>query len=153
MRRSGRILSGLSRFAARDLTVDEEIYESASAANHHNRELTRLLFDRDRLFCEPDAALDLDTRQSCLAVTARDLALMGVTLADGGVSPVTRDRVVREALCHHVLAVMSIAGLYETSGDWKYTSPSTMTIARLWRSSQAETRPSRTCEDLGARAA
>ena len=120
MRRSGRILSGLSRFAARDLTVDEEIYESASAANHHNRELTRLLFDRDRLFCEPDAALDLDTRQSCLAVTARDLALMGVTLADGGVSPVTRDRVVREALCHHVLAVMSIAGLYETSGDWLY---------------------------------
>jgi len=50
----------------------------------------------------------------------KDLAVTGATLADGGVNPVTRGRFVRETLCHHVLAVMSIAGLYETSGDWLY---------------------------------
>jgi glutaminase len=27
---------------------------------------------------------------------------------------------VAAELCHHVLAVMSIAGLYEASGDWLY---------------------------------
>jgi glutaminase len=53
-------------------------------------------------------------------VTARDLAVMGATLADGGVNPVTGERVVDAATCRYTLAVMSTAGLYETSGDWLY---------------------------------
>jgi glutaminase len=53
-------------------------------------------------------------------VSARDLAVMGATLADGGVNPLTRERVVSAADCHFALAVMLTAGLYETSGDWLY---------------------------------
>ena len=34
--------------------------------------------------------------------------------------PVTGERVIADELCHHVLAVMVTAGLYETSGDWLY---------------------------------
>jgi glutaminase len=41
-------------------------------------------------------------------------------LADGGVNPITRERVVDPMVCHYVLAVMATAGLYETSGDWLY---------------------------------
>jgi glutaminase len=53
-------------------------------------------------------------------VSARDLALMGATLADGGVHPLTRERVVDAAVCRYTLTVMTTAGLYETSGDWLY---------------------------------
>ena len=67
-----------------------------------------------------EAAVELYTRQSCLSVTARDLAVMGATLADGGVNPVTRERVVAAETCRCTLAVMTTAGLYETSGDWLY---------------------------------
>jgi glutaminase len=63
-------------------------------------------------------ATDLYTRQSCLRVTAVDLAVMGATLADGGVCPTTRRRVVDPDIARVTLAVMTIAGLYETSGDW-----------------------------------
>ena len=45
---------------------------------------------------------------------------MGATLADGGVNPVTRDRVLDADRCRRVLAVMATAGLYEQSGDWLY---------------------------------
>ena len=45
---------------------------------------------------------------------------MGATLADGGVNPLTRERVVDTMVCHYTLAVMTTAGLYETSGDWLY---------------------------------
>jgi glutaminase len=45
---------------------------------------------------------------------------MGATLADGGVNPITRERVVDPMTCHYALAVMATAGLYETSGDWFY---------------------------------
>jgi len=110
----------LSGFAGRTLELDEETYASASATNHRNRELAGLLESRARIFCDPAIALDLYTRQSCLTVTARDLAVMGATLADGGVNPLTGSGVIDAALCHHTLAVMTTAGLYETSGDWLY---------------------------------
>lgn len=114
------IVEGLSAFAGRPLSMDEEIYRSACASNHKNRAITWLLHSRGRLNGDPDEILDLYTRQSSLAVTARDLAVMGATLADGGVNPLTGQRVLDQALCHHVLAVMVIAGLYELSGDWFY---------------------------------
>src|SRR5262249_14254724 len=58
--------------------------------------------------------------QCSLNVSARDLAVMGATLADGGVNPPTRERVVDASVCHFALAVMATAGLYETSGDRLY---------------------------------
>jgi glutaminase len=45
---------------------------------------------------------------------------MGATLADGGVNPLTRERVVDAATCRYSLAVVTTAGLYEASGDWLY---------------------------------
>jgi glutaminase len=45
---------------------------------------------------------------------------MGATLADGGVNPLTGERVVGASTCRHTLVVMATAGLYETSGDWLY---------------------------------
>lgn len=114
------LVAGLSAFAGRDLALDEEVYASASATNHVNRAAAHLLHARGLLGCPPDLALEFYTRQSCLRVTARDLATMGATLADGGVNPLTGERVVAEELCHAVLAVMVTAGLYETSGDWLY---------------------------------
>lgn len=114
------MLRGLSAFAGHELAVDEEVYASASATNHVNRAAANLLHVRGLLGCDPAQALDLYTRQSCLRVSARELATMAATLADGGVNPVTGERVVDEVVCHPVLAAMMTAGLYETSGDWLY---------------------------------
>jgi len=114
------ILDGLSRFAGRPLTVNEEVYASASASNHRNRAITHLLFEYDRLYFDPLETLDIYTRQSCIEVTAKDLAAMGATLADGGVNPMTGEGVIDADTCQHTLAVMATAGLYETSGEWLY---------------------------------
>jgi glutaminase len=114
------VRDGLSRFAGRPLELDDETFASASATNHRNRELAAALARRDGLGCDPACALDVYTRQSCLDVTARDLAVMGATLADGGVNPVTGERVVSADTCRYALTVMTTAGLYETSGDWLY---------------------------------
>jgi glutaminase len=81
---------GLSRFAGRALPLDDEVYASASATNHRNRALADLLQTYRLLGCDPVDAVDLYTRQSCLRVTAIDVAVMGATLANGGVHP--RDR-------------------------------------------------------------
>jgi len=112
--------TGLSAFAGRKLTLDEDVLASASETNGRNQAAARLLQSLGRLWGDPAEAVDLYTRQSCLSVTARDLATMGATLADGGVNPVTGERVIGESVCRHTLAVMATAGLYDTSGDWLF---------------------------------
>jgi len=114
------VQEGLSRFAGRELPLDEEVFGSAAATNHRNRALANLLQGYGFLGCPPADAVGLYTRQSCLRVTATDLAVMGATLANGGVNPRTGEVLVAPAACHHTLAVMATAGLYETSGDWLY---------------------------------
>jgi glutaminase len=114
------VRDGLSRFAGRELSLDHETYRSASETNARNQSIARLLESYGRIQGDPAEATDVYTRQSCLNVTARDLAVMGATLADGGVNPITGERVVDAITCRYTLAVMATAGLYETSGDWLY---------------------------------
>lgn len=114
------IHDGLSRFAGRRLPMNEEVLKSASETNFRNRSIAQFLLSVNSIYCDPMEAVDLYTRQCSLNVSARDLAVMGATLADGGVNPVTKERIVDPAICHYALAVMTTAGLYETSGDWLY---------------------------------
>jgi glutaminase len=114
------IHEGLSRFAGRTLPLNEEVYASATATNFRNQSIARLLQSYERIYIEPAEATDLYTRQCSLNVSAKDLAVMGATLADGGVNPLTKERLVDSLVCHYTLAVMATAGLYETSGDWLY---------------------------------
>ena len=114
------IYDGLSRFAGRKLALNEEVYASASETNHRNQGIARLLQSFNRIYFDPAQATDLYTKQCSLNVSAKDLAVMGATLGDGGVNPLTKERIVDAAVCHYALAVMTTAGLYETSGDWLY---------------------------------
>jgi len=114
------IHEGLSCFAGRILPLNEEVYASASATNFRNQSIARMLQSYGRIYIDPAQAVDLYTKQCALNVSARDLAVMGATLADGGVNPITNERVVDASVCHYALAVMTTAGLYETSGDWLF---------------------------------
>jgi len=114
------LLAGLSQFAGRSLNLDEAVYRSASETNLRNRALAQLLDSFGTIYGDPLETLDIYTRQSSVAVTARDLSVMAATLADGGVNPVSGERVVEASVCRYVLAVMTTAGLYESSGDWLY---------------------------------
>ena len=114
------IHEGLSRFAGRELPLNEEVYASASETNFRNRSIAWMLESVGRIYCDPAEAVDLYTRQCSLNVSAKDLAVMGATLADGGFNPVTREQVVNPDVCHYALAVMLTAGLYEDSGSWAF---------------------------------
>ncbi len=114
------VVDGLSRFAGRQLSLDSDVYESEAATNRRNQGLAHLLDGYERMYCDPDVATDVYTMQCSLRVSAVDLAVMGATLADGGVNPISGERVVDEQVCPRVLAVLATAGLYERTGDWLY---------------------------------
>nr|WP_306423035.1 glutaminase A [Paenarthrobacter aurescens] len=114
------IQAGLSAFAGRDLVLDEEVYQSEAATNTRNRAIARLLESYGRINRDPLEVVDLYTKQCSLLVSARDLAIMGATLADGGVNPVTGERVVSADVCRDTLAILAANGLYERSGEWLF---------------------------------
>jgi glutaminase len=55
-------------------------------------------------------------------VSAKDLAMMGATLANGGVNPVSNERVMPAEHVPELLAIMATAGFYNESGEWMYTT-------------------------------
>jgi glutaminase len=114
------IVAAMSRFAGRRLAMDDDVYESEVATNDRNRGIAHLLDGYGRMYCDPDLATDVYTRQCSVRVSARDLAVMGATLANGGVNPVTGEQAIETPYCKRVLAVLATAGLYERSGEWLY---------------------------------
>lgn len=114
------IVSGLSAFAGRPLDVDEAVYRSESETNQRNRAIARLMASYGRIDADLPAVVDVYTRQCALAVTCRDLAVMGATLAGGGVNPLTGRRVVSAGVCRDTLAVLAATGAYERSGEWLF---------------------------------
>lgn len=116
----GFLENGLARFAGRQLEMNDEVYQSATDTNYRNQALARLLQSFARIYLDPADATELYTKQCSLNVSANDLAVMGATLSNGGVNPLTGERVASAEVCHYALAVMATAGLYETSGDWLY---------------------------------
>ena len=111
---------GLSRFAGRTLELNGEVYRSEAAVNQRNVGIASLLQSHGRIYSDPLEATDVYTKQCSLNVNTQDLAVMAATLANGGVNPITRERIIDAVHCQHVLAVMVTAGLYENSGDWLY---------------------------------
>jgi glutaminase len=116
--RSGRIVDLMSRFAGRELQVDESVYASESATGDRNRALAHLLRSYDVIGAPVDLSVESYFRQCSVLVTVRDLAAMAATLAFGGVNPLTRERVVPERVARDVLSIMASCGMYDFSGEW-----------------------------------
>ncbi len=120
--RWNQVLGNISDYAGRPLSVLEKVYESEYTTAFGNRAIANLLYNYGRLYSDPEEAMRVYTRQCSIGVSARDLGMMGATLANGGVNPVTRKRVIPAEHVPELLAVMATAGFYDESGDWMYTA-------------------------------
>lgn len=115
-----RILALFSLYAGRALRLDETVYRSERDTGHRNRAISHMLRNFGVIDRDPEPDLDLYFRQCSIEVTARDLSLMGATLANGGTHPVTNERVLEPANVDEVLSVMTTCGMYDYAGEWVY---------------------------------
>jgi glutaminase len=117
-----KILAYQSKFAGEPLKLIDEVYKSESDTNFRNRGIAWILYNGENLFCDPTEAVDVYTKQCSIGVNTKQLAVMGATLANGGVNPITHQRCLDEKYVPRVLAVMTMAGFYDESGQWAYTA-------------------------------
>ena len=118
--RFGRILDLLSRCAGRELVVDEAVFASEHDTGDRNRALAYLMRSAGSLTMDVDQAVDVYFRQCSVLVTAVDLALMGATLANGGINPRTGAVAMEQEVAERVLTVMATCGMYDFSGEWLF---------------------------------
>lgn len=107
-----------SRFAGRELSLNEAVYTSEARTGHRNRAIGHMLRSFGIVDGNPDDAVDLYFRQCSIDVTCRDLAMMAATLANNGRHPLTDDKVLGPDLNRRVLSVMTTCGMYDAAGDW-----------------------------------
>jgi len=113
-----RILESFSQAAARTLTVHDAVFESERETGHRNRAIGHLLRAAGAFDLAVDDVLDIYFRQCSILVTAADLAMMGATLANLGVNPITGKRVFGIDAVRQTLSVMFTCGMYDGAGAW-----------------------------------
>jgi glutaminase len=64
--------------------------------------------------------VDVYTKQCSVGVTAKQLAVMGATLANNGKNPITGVQVIKPENVPEILSTMMMAGLYDGSGTWAW---------------------------------
>lgn len=116
-----RVRRCYSRFAGRELWMNQAVYESEARTGYRNRAIGYMLRSVGIIDVDPDDAVDRYFRQCSIEITCADLAVMAATLADNGVNPQTGERALSTALTERVLSVMTTCGMYNAAGDWVTT--------------------------------
>ncbi len=115
-----RVVDAVSAYAGRALDIDEAVFESERATGHRNRAIGHMLRNYGIVSEDPEPTLELYFKQCSILIDCRDLAMIGATLANGGINPVTAARAVRSEFVDPILSVMTTCGMYDFAGEWVY---------------------------------
>jgi glutaminase len=115
-----KILDYYSKAAGEKLPLLQDVYKSEAATNTGNKALAALLLKYERIYADPNESVDVYTKQCSVGVTAKQLAVMGATLANNGINPITGEQVIKRENVPEILATMMMAGLYDGSGGWAW---------------------------------
>lgn len=119
--RVDRARSFFSTLAGRELRIGEEVYRSEIDSADRNLAIAHMLRNYGIITATPNEIVDGYTRQCSVLVTARDLAMMGACLSNGGIHPTTHERVVDRRVARQVMSVMAGCGMYDGAGEWLTT--------------------------------
>lgn len=117
-----QVNANLEDFAGGKLPLLEDVYKSEYETAWGNRGIANLLYNYGRLYCDAEEALRVYTKQCSVGINAKDLAIMGATLANEGKNPLTGKEVLAPEHVPELLAIMATAGFYDESGEWMYSA-------------------------------
>lgn len=102
------------------LDVDEEGFAHELRGADRNRATAYLMRAEGMFAGDVEEMLELYLRQCSVQVTCTQLAVIGATLANGGVNPRTGERALARERIRDLLSVMYTCGMYDAAGQWAY---------------------------------
>jgi glutaminase len=118
--RVGRLLAMFGKYCGRDVYIDNSVFMSERLTGHRNRAIGHLMLNFGMVGEKIQDSLELYFQQCSVLVNCRDLALMGATLAGGGVNPITKIRAIPQPYVKYLLSIMLSCGMYDYAGEWAY---------------------------------
>ncbi len=109
------------RYLGRRPELDSDVWASERATGNRNRAIAYLMLSQGIIEDRVEETLDLYFAQCSVLVTCDDLALIGATLANHGVHPVTGEQVVASDVVRDMLSVALTCGMYDYAGEWVFT--------------------------------
>jgi len=117
-----KIKENMDDYAGHKLAFNQKVYISEVNDNKGNQAISKLLDANNLMGSDPLEATTVYTKQCSVNVTAHDLGVMGATLANHGINPITKKKLLNREYVPRLLAVMATAGLYDNAGDWLYAT-------------------------------
>ncbi len=121
--RDGRlevILNAYTKMLGHAPGIDMDVYQSEHDTGHRNRAIAHLLRHFNILGETENDVLDLYFKQCSVLSSATELSVLAATLANRGVSPVTKERIFDAQYIRDILSVMFSCGLYDGAGEWAF---------------------------------
>jgi glutaminase len=87
---------------------------------HRNRAIGHLMLNFGMVGQNLEETLELYFQQCSILMNCHDLAVMGATLANAGVNPLTGERAIEQQYVKDLLSVMHSCGMYDYAGEWAY---------------------------------
>lgn len=115
------VRSMYERYLGRKPTIDHDVWNSERETGNRNRAIAYLMLSRAIIEDRVEETLDLYFGQCAVLVTAHDLALIGATIANHGLHPVTGEQVVSAAVTRDMLTIALTCGMYDYAGEWAYS--------------------------------
>ena len=118
--RLNRILEMYSRYISHRVFVDTPTFVSERMNGDRNYAISYLLRNFGMISGDISQTLDLYLQQCSVLIDCRDLVLMGATLANNGLNPLTGARAIQADYVRDLLSVMYTCGMYDFAGEWVY---------------------------------
>jgi glutaminase len=118
--RLGRVLEMFGRYVGHEVFVDNKVFLSERTTGHRNRAIGHLMRNFGMVGERFEESLELYFQQCAILVNCRDLAMIGATLANGGVNPVTGVRALEARYVKYLLSIMLSCGMYDYAGEWAF---------------------------------
>ncbi len=100
------------------ININKEVYMSEKFTGERNRALAYFLSSTQGIDGDVEEILDVYFRHCSMEVSAKDLAVMGATIAEDGRNPYTEEEVLSPEICRIIRALMVTCGTYDGSGEF-----------------------------------
>ncbi len=103
-----------------DISYDENVARSEYQHSERNTALTYFMKSFGNIKSDPLTLLDIYFHHCSLAMSTKELSRLFLFLANGGVNPLTGERILTPLQTKRVNSLMMTCGLYDNVGDFAY---------------------------------
>lgn len=101
-----------------DININEKIYLSEKETGHRNRALSYFMKSTNILEKNVEEVLDTYFKACSIEVTCKDIAKIACVLANGGILPWNKEKVIPRKVTRIIKTIMVTCGMYDASGEF-----------------------------------